>query len=164
MGVFTQENIVPPIHLIAVGRLREPHWKAAAESYAKRIKRGYDLVETLVRDGDASLSPADRVKVEGERILQVLKGNCMPVCLDENGEMLTSGAFAAFLRQSFDTARTPYFIIGGAYGLSEIVRTRAARTLSLGPMTFPHELARVLLLEQLYRADAIMHNRPYHHA
>ena len=154
---------MPQIHIIAVGRLREPHWKAAAEAYAKRLKHGYELIETVVRDGDATLSAADRTALEGDRIIQSLKGNLMPVCLDEHGETLTSALFARFLQQCFDTARTPCFIVGGAYGLSRPVKERAAKLLSLGPMTLPHELARVLLLEQLYRADSIMRGRPYHH-
>lgn len=158
---------MPPIHIIAVGRLREPHWKNAADAYAKRLKRGYALTETIIKDGDAALSPADRAAVEGERILQALggqSGGLTPVCLDENGETMSSVAFAALLRRWFDTAHTPCFIIGGAYGLSDAVRAKAVKTLSLSPMTFPHELARVLLLEQLYRADAILRNSPYHHA
>ena len=154
---------MPQIHIIAVGRLREPHWKTAAEFYAKRLKRGYDLVETVVRDGDSSLSATDRATVEGDRILQAMKGNLRTVCLDERGEAMTSVQFARFLRQSFDTASPPCFIVGGAYGLSPAVRDGAAKLMSFGPMTLPHELARVLLLEQLYRADAIMHGRPYHH-
>lgn len=151
------------IHIIAVGRLREPHWKNAAAAYGKRLQRGYVLTETVVRDGDASLTPAARIAAEGERILQSLKGNLMPVCLDETGDMLSSTAFADFLRRSFDAAHTPCFIVGGAYGLADAVRDRAVKTISFGPMTFPHELARVLLLEQLYRADSIMRGSPYHH-
>lgn len=155
---------MPQIHILAVGKLREPHWKNAAAAYADRLRRGYEFIETLVKDGDASLPAAERMEVEGERILQALKGNLTPVCLDERGKMLSSVEFAAFLRHSFDTAKTPCFIIGGAYGLSEKVKARASRLISLSPMTFPHELARVLLFEQLYRADAILHGRPYHHA
>lgn len=155
---------MPQIHILAVGKLREPHWKNAAAAYMNRLRRGYDLVETLIKDGDASLSPAERMEIEGERILQALKSGLTPVCLDERGKMFSSVEFAAFLRHSFDTAKTPCFIVGGAYGLSEKVKTRASRLISFSPMTFPHELARVLLFEQLYRADAILHNRPYHHA
>lgn len=155
---------MPQIHIIAIGRLREPHWQQAVEAYAKRLQRNYGLVASILKDGSSSLSARDRSAVEGERILQALKGNVMPVCLDERGEAMTSVRFAEFLRQSFDAAHTPCFIIGGAYGLSDAVRERAARLMSLGPMTLPHELARVVLFEQLYRADAIMHGRPYHHA
>ena len=155
---------MPQIQIIAVGRLREPHWKNAATTYITRLKRGYDIVETIIKDGEASLSPQARMAMEGERILQALKGNLLPVCLDEAGEMLSSVALAGFLRKSFESANTPCFIIGGAYGLSQAVLSRAQKKLSLSPMTFPHELARVLLFEQLYRADSIMHNRPYHHA
>lgn len=158
---------MPQIHMIVVGRLREPHWKAAAEAYAKRLKHSYALSETVIKDGDASLSAADRTALEGDRLMQTMKAALtpasLPVCLDEHGEALTSVAFARLLQRCFDAGQTPCFIIGGAYGLSRPVKERAAKLLSLGPMTFPHELARVLLLEQLYRADSIMRGRPYHH-
>lgn len=155
---------MPQIHIASVGRLREPHWKNAAETYIKRLRHGYDLIETVIKDGDSSLSAADRANLEGERLLQALKGNLKVVCLDERGGAMTSVQFARFLQQCFDTASMPCFVIGGAYGLSEAVKARADMLLSLGPMTFPHELARVLLLEQLYRADCIVRGRPYHHA
>lgn len=158
-----REPAMPQIHTIAVGRLRETHWRLAVETYAARLKRGYDLVETVIKDGDSSLAPHDRSALEGERILQALRSACMPVCLDERGETFSSVNFARFLRQTFNAARVPCFIIGGAYGLSDAVRERAAKLLSLGPMTLPHELARVVLYEQVYRADAILHGRPYHH-
>ncbi|MCC8193125.1 MAG: 23S rRNA (pseudouridine(1915)-N(3))-methyltransferase RlmH [Deltaproteobacteria bacterium] len=154
---------MPRIHIIAVGRLREPHWKEAAEAYRQRLKHSFDLTETIVRDGDASLDAGERTRIEGERILQSVKSACMLVCLDERGEATTSARFARFLQQAFDAARPPCFVIGGAYGLSEAVKERADKLLGLGPMTFPHELARVVLLEQLYRADSILRGRPYHH-
>ena len=154
---------MPQIQVIAVGRLREPYWKDAAEAYTKRLQRSHDLTETIVKDGDASLNAAERTAIEGERILQVLKPNALPICLDEHGKTMTSVQFAGFLQQAFDQARSPCFIIGGAYGLARPVKERAAHLLSLGSMTFPHELARVLLFEQLYRADSILRGRPYHH-
>ena len=155
---------MPQIQIIAVGRLREPHWKDAAAAYAKRLRHSYDLVETVIKDGDSSLAAADRTAIEGERIVQALQNNGKIICLDEHGAAQTSVAFSRFLRQCFDSASTPCFIIGGAYGLSQAVKDRADKLLSLSPMTFPHELARVLLFEQLYRADSILRGRPYHHA
>ena len=154
---------MPNIHILAVGRLREPYWKEAAEAYLKRLRHGYAVTETIVRDGDSALTPAERATIEGERILQTLKSTQTIICLDERGESMASTHFAHLLQQSFDTARTPCFVIGGAYGLSDTVKSRASRLLSFGPMTLPHELARVLLLEQLYRADSILRGRPYHH-
>ncbi|GHV52473.1 ribosomal RNA large subunit methyltransferase H [Deltaproteobacteria bacterium] len=151
------------MRIISVGTLREAHWKSAANVYAHRLKHAYQLEEIIVKDADASLPRDMRVHNEGERILKAMKDTMMPICLDEHGEMLSSVAFADFLRRLFDAAASPCFIIGGAYGLSDAVQKRARALLSLGPMTLPHELARVLLLEQLYRADAIMRNRPYHH-
>ena len=152
------------IRIISVGKLRVPHWKQAAMAYANRLHRGYALAETIIKDGDASLAPGERSAVEATRILQAIKGGEFVICLDETGDALSSETFATLLQNCFEGARTPCFIIGGAYGLTDTVRNKAARIISFGPMTFPHELARVLLLEQLYRADAIIHNRPYHHA
>lgn len=151
------------IHIIAVGRIRAPYWRAAAEEYQKRLGHVYRLEETIIKDGDASLAVKDRNAVEGERILAALASSDYPVRMDERGECMDSPAFSAFIGKLCDTGRVPCFIVGGAYGFSPAVAERVPKTISFGPMTFPHELARVLLLEQLYRADAIAKGSPYHH-
>ena len=88
----------------------------------------------------------------------------MVISLDRKGRLFTSRQLSSALKVWLETpGRTPCFVIGGAYGLSRDVVSRSDLTLSLGPMTLPHELARVVLLEQLYRADAILRNLPYHH-
>ncbi len=152
------------IALITVGRVRTPHWRAACAAYLLRLKHSFQVEELAVKDGDAALAPAERMALEGKRLLSVLKPNFFPVCLDEHGETMNSPEFAAFLDQLCQSPATPCFIIGGAYGLDASVLTASRRRISLGPMTFPHELAKVLLLEQLYRADSILRKRPYHHA
>ena len=154
---------MPQIRIIAVGKLRTPHWREAADAYMRRLRRGYDIIETIVKDGEASLAPAERCAAEAVRVLQAVKGCESLVCLDEIGEALSSESFAKRLQLCFETAHTPCFVVGGAYGLTNAVREKAKLILSFGPMTYPHELARVMLLEQLYRADAIIRNRPYHH-
>lgn len=101
---------------------------------------------------------------EGQRILGALASNDVLLVLDEHGDSLTSPQLAQLL-QKLDTSAggSPCFVVGGAYGLDASVLEKARRCISLSPMTLPHELARVVLLEQLYRADCILRKSPYHH-
>ena len=117
-----------------------------------------------MRDGDAALPPDRRNSLEGRRILEALAPQDVPLVLDERGLSLTSPQLAALLGQLDQEARgRACFIVGGAWGLDEAVRGRAYRLISLSAMTLPHELARVVLLEQLYRAECILRKVPYHH-
>lgn len=157
--------MLKPLRLIAVGRLKSPFWKDAAAQYVKRLSHWRALTETQLKDGDPALPAERRNEQEGRAILAALTPRDIPVCLDERGELLTSRAFARLLETlSANAGRAPCFIIGGAYGLDRAVLAAARHTLALGPLTLPHELARVVLLEQLYRAEAILRNVPYHHA
>ena len=150
--------------MICVGRIKTPFWKEAAAHYAGRIARRRPLELTEVRDGDAALPVGKRNAVEGKRLLESLQPQDVPIVLDERGATLTSPQLARWLRELDDSGRgRPCFLVGGAWGLDEEVRRRAWKCLSLSAMTFPHELARVMLLEQLYRADCILCNVPYHH-
>jgi 23S rRNA (pseudouridine1915-N3)-methyltransferase len=120
------------------------------------------LEEAAVKDGDAGLSPAERREQEGERILGRIRPADVVFCLDETGGEKTSAEFAALVRGLHDAGRIPCFVVGGPDGLAPRVPAAAEHVLSLGRMTLPHELARVLLLEQLYRAENIIRNTPYH--
>jgi len=150
------------LRIIAVGALRSPHWKAAATHYLERLKAWRRIQEHVIKDADAGLPEAERVRREGQRLLQAVRADDFLICLDERGKSMPSRAFAAFLDE-ISASRTPCFALGGPFGLAEELRSRARFTLSLGPMTLPHELARVLLLEQVYRAEAILRKTPYHH-
>ncbi len=153
------------VSLIVVGKLRETFWAQAADHFTSRLSRTMRVREIIVKDGNSRLSPADRNVEEGERILAALSPTDIPIALDEHGTLRTSVEFARFLDdQTLDGNRTPCFLVGGAFGLSPAVRAACRHTFSLSPMTFTHEMARVLLLEQLYRADAILRGSPYHHA
>jgi len=152
------------LRIIAVGALRSPHWKAAAAQYLERLKPWRHIHEHVVKDADAGLPEAERTRLEGQRLLQAVRTEDYLICLDERGKSMPSPLFAAFLDEvSANAARTPCFVLGGPFGLAETVRSRARVVLSLGPMTLPHELARVLLLEQVYRAESILRKTPYHH-
>ncbi len=150
--------------MLCVGKIKTPFWRDAASHYAGRIARWRPLEQTEVRDGDAALPVEQRNALEGRRLLESLQPQDVPIVLDERGGAFTSPELARSLRQIDESGRgRPCFIVGGAYGLDEEVRRRAWKCLSLSAMTFPHELARVLLLEQLYRAECILRNVPYHH-
>ncbi len=153
-----------PLRILAVGRLRTPFWKEAADYYRNRLARWRRVMETCLRDADPSLSPADRRAGESRAILDALTPSDIPVCLDERGKCRTSREFAALLfGLSEDVNRVPCFIVGGAFGCDDSVRRTARHLVAFGPLTLPHELARVVLLEQLYRAESILRNIPYHH-
>lgn len=151
------------IRLLAVGRLKTPHFKAAAEHYAKRISHTARFEEQNVKDADPDLPIAERKDREGKGLAKLLRPNDVLVCMDEHGKHLTSREFATFIERCSESGRTPCFIVGGAYGLSPEILAQAKHTICLSAMTFPHELARVVLLEQIYRAENILSNTGYHH-
>jgi 23S rRNA (pseudouridine1915-N3)-methyltransferase len=108
------------------------------------------------------VSPADTKRREGERLLERVPAGALLIACDERGDRLTSSEFAGLLVQARDAARDVAFIVGGAFGLDDAVRGAAARSLQLAPWTLPHELARLVLAEQLYRAGTIARGEPYH--
>ncbi len=153
-----------PLRLLHVGALKTPHWKDAAAHYLQRLQHWRTVQQTIVKDGNSALPPAERNKWEGQKLIEAIKPHEYIICLDERGQSFTSKDFAKFLeKNSENITRPPCFIIGGAFGLDPMVREKSHYLLSLGPMTLPHELARVVLLEQLYRAEAIVRGVPYHH-
>lgn len=144
--------------------MKIPFWKEAAAHYRERLARWRRLDCTEIRDGDAALPVDKRNALEGRRILEALGPQDIPLILDERGQELDSPGLAALLhRMDQEAAGRACFIVGGAFGLDQAVRDRARRMLRLSAMTLPHELARVVLLEQLYRAECILRNVPYHH-
>ena len=140
-----------------MGRVKTAFWSEACAEYEKRIARFRPFTITEVRDADQSLPVEKRNAAEGERLIAAL-------VLDERGKDFTSPSLAKYLAGLDQAARgTPAFIIGGPFGLTDDVRRRAALLLRLSAMTFPHELARAVLLEQIYRTECIRRGIPYHH-
>jgi 23S rRNA (pseudouridine1915-N3)-methyltransferase len=137
--------------IIAIGKVRKTWVQEGIELYRKRLP-GLTIVE--LRDGNP--------EKEAESIRQTLRSDEWPVMLMEQGETLTSISFSERLR-SLGSQRLA-FVIGGADGLTAELKALAHWKLSLSPMTFPHELARLLLIEQLFRAQAIQQGSPYHRA
>ncbi|MCR4666499.1 MAG: 23S rRNA (pseudouridine(1915)-N(3))-methyltransferase RlmH [Desulfovibrio sp.] len=153
-----------PLRLIVVGKLKHHFILEGCELYLKRIRHWRTPNVVTVRDGDPSFPLEKRLKQEGEQILGALSPNDEAIVLDERGKSMSSVALANLLGTYDTLGKSPCFIIGGPYGLDESVRARANRLLSLSAMTLPHELARLMLCEQLYRAECIRRNVPYHHA
>ncbi|EPR37515.1 Ribosomal RNA large subunit methyltransferase H [Desulfovibrio sp. X2] len=152
------------ITVIAVGRLKTSWWKEAAAHYEKLVSRHFRIEAVELKDAPAKLPPEERVRLEGEAILARLPERSAVVCLDERGRTMPSVGFADFLRDVVEGGEEPVFVLGGPYGLAEAVRARARGLLALGPMTLPHELARVVLYEQIWRAVSIWRGIPYHNA
>jgi 23S rRNA (pseudouridine1915-N3)-methyltransferase len=147
----------------AVGKPRDRHLAAAIDEYESRAGRYWPLVVAEVREASGrGVSPADARRREGERLIERLPDGAIVVACDERGDRLTSPEFASLLTTARDAARDVAFVVGGAYGLDDAVRRAASRSLQLAPWTLPHELARLVLAEQLYRAGTIARGEPYH--
>lgn len=146
------------MRLIAIGRLRDGPEAALFARYAARIRPRLDVTELAEARG----SPAEIKRREGAALLAALPAGAWAVALDQAGTQHPSAAFATLLERWLAEQRPLCFLIGGAEGLDAAVIERADHLLSLGAMTWPHLLARVMLAEQIYRARAITAGHPYH--
>ena len=147
----------------AVGKPRDRHLAAAIQEYETRAARYWPLAVIEVREASAKgTSAAETRRREGERLVERLPEGALVLACDERGDRLTSPEFATLLIGARDAARDVAFVVGGAYGLDDVVRRAAARALQLAPWTLPHELARLVLAEQMYRAGTIARGEPYH--
>lgn len=156
------------ITVIGVGRLKEKYWQAAIDEYSKRLSKyvKLDIIEVPDEKAPENLSAAEEEivkKNEGERILKNIRDGAYVIALAINGKMLDSEELSEFLNERMVRgAGHIVFVIGGSLGLSPEVLDRADYKLSFSKMTFPHQMMRVILLEQFYRAVKIMKNEPYH--
>src|ERR1700760_901273 len=144
------------MRLIAIGRLRKGPEAELFAQYAERLHPKLAVIE--LPDGRGA--PAEIKRRESEAILAALPASAHAVALDLGGRPITSEEFAALLERWEAPGRTPHFMIGGADGLDAPVIARADHVLSLGSLTWPHMLVRVMLAEQLYRAQAIRSGHP----
>ena len=146
-----------------VGKPRDRHLAAAIEEYETRAARYWPLSVVEAREASGrGVSADDAREKEGVRLLERVPDGALLIVCDERGERLTSAAFAHLLISSRDAARDVAFVVGGAFGHSDRVRSAASRTIQMAPWTLPHEMARLVLAEQLYRAGTIMRGEPYH--
>lgn len=152
------------IKIVAVGKLREEYWKGAMAEYLKRLGHYADVTvtELYARDPAACEGPAIARMIEGRDILKAV-GDDYCILLDIQGTQRSSEELSKRIEQFMVGGQGAItFIVGGATGVSPDVRERANETLSFGPITLPHNLARVVLAEQVYRAFTIMRGEPYH--
>ncbi len=144
------------ISLISVGKIKTSWIKDGCELFADRLSHSCDFSERILSSGEA--------KGEHERIAEALEKTLGTiVLLDELGEEMTSKEFAQWIGKKRDTGETLTFVIGGAYGVDERIRKSAKKIIAISRMTLPHELCKLMFLEQLYRAHTILEGRGYHH-
>ena len=156
------------ILIIAVGKIKEKYLQEGIAEYTKRL-RPYvriTIIEIPEEKRAENLSPSQQGLAkdgEGARILAAIPHDTQTIALDPNGERWSSGNLADHIHEREISGRNNLcFMIGGDLGLSDLVLTRSNIRLSLSPMTFTHQMARLILLEQLYRASKINHREPYH--
>lgn len=148
---------------IAIDKVRYRPWRDAADEYLKRIKRyGVRVTELELKPPRGKRSDADQRRAEGELLAAALPDGALSVVLDERGRQLDSPSLAAWIGERRDLGQPLAFVVGGTNGHAEPIRKRASLLLSLSAMTLPHELARVVLYEQIYRAFTILAGEPYH--
>ena len=148
---------MPMITILAVGKKTDGDLINAIESYQKRLRAPFNVkwlsIPYSAKDGVAARQD------ESERLLTHIKPSDYVILLDERGQQMASPEFSQALSCRGDTI----IIIGGAYGVNDELRQRADRMVSLSKMVFPHQLVRLILIEQIYRAQAIYNHHPYHH-
>ena len=155
------------LHFWSVGKPHESHVKEGVELFTKRISHYYPVEWNIIPmpKNSAMLSEMDLKEKEGETILGFLRKEDYLVLLDERGKLIGSEELSKFiLTRANESVKNLVFLIGGAYGVSEAVMQRANYKWSLSPLVFPHQLVRLVLAEQVYRACTITRNEKYHHS
>lgn len=156
------------IAIIAVGKLKEKYLKQGIEEYLKRMGAyaKVDITEVADEKAPENMSEAEMEEVkrkEGERILSKIGQDTYVITLEINGKMLSSGQLAAKMDELATYGKSKIaFVIGGSLGISEAVQKRSDLALSFSKLTFPHQMMRLILLEQVYRGFRIMRGEPYH--
>lgn len=154
------------IHFWTIGKDHEPYVHAGISDFTRRINNYFPASWKIIPSiRNASLHAEDDLKKkEGAIILKMLNARDYLVTLDENGRPFNSLQLSSFMQQRVnDSARNLIFLIGGAYGLDALVLKRANHIWSLSQLTFPHQLVRLILAEQIYRACTILRHEKYHH-
>ena len=151
------------VSVLTVGKPRQPALAEVIHDYETRAARYWtlDIIEVKEESAKAIL-PAQVKDREAERLLDRMPADAQVVACDPGGESMTSEAFAGWMASLRDRAHNVAFVVGGAYGIGDSLRARADRRISLAPWTLPHEIARLVLVEQLYRAGSMSRGEPYH--
>jgi len=154
------------IQFWSVGKAHEAYIKPGVDAFTERVSNYYPVQWNIIPTpkNAGAMSEADLKKKEAEIILAALSKDDYLVALDERGKLITSEQLAVFIQQrANESTRQLIFLIGGAFGLHESVLQRAGYRWSLSLLTFPHQLVRLILAEQVYRACSIQRNEKYHH-
>jgi 23S rRNA (pseudouridine1915-N3)-methyltransferase len=150
-----------PLHIFAVGKKHESWVAEGIERYQKRLKSPFSIEWILLPH--SSLEGLAARQEESQRILSRVTGYDYVVLLDERGKLLDSRELSQFLEQRLNSSQKVAIIIGGAFGVTEEIRMKANLVWSFSPLVFPHQLVRLMTVEQVYRAQEIARNGAYHH-
>lgn len=151
--------------LTAIGKTSESYLREGIDKYVSRLAHYVPFELRILPDVKAKgLTESRQKQLEGEMLLSQLRPGDVMVLLDERGKEFTSRSFADYLHNKMvNVAQNVFFVIGGPYGFSEEVYARANDKISLSKMTFSHEMVRLFMVEQIYRAMTILRGEPYHH-
>jgi 23S rRNA (pseudouridine1915-N3)-methyltransferase len=149
------------ISFVGVGKLR-PYYRDACDDYARRLKRYLTLNEYEVKEASRAPTPAAQLAEEAKRLDARIPRDATVVALSRGGAQWSSQDLAQQLDRWLLGARPVALVLGGSHGLDPALLSRAAHRWSLGPLTLPHELARVVVFEQMYRGFTILRGEPYH--
>jgi len=149
------------LRIVSVGKKHETWTEQGIERYQTRLKKPFDAEWVLIPQSGFD-GPSAR-RDESERILSRLSPSDFVILLDERGKTFDSPALSKLLEEPLNRSQLVVLIIGGAYGVDDSVHERANVVWSLSPLVFPHQLVRLVLIEQLYRAQEIANGHPYHH-
>ncbi len=155
------------IHFYSIGKNHEAYVKAGIDDFTKRISNYFPVEWNIIPPvkNAGTIAESDLKKKEAKVVLNLLQKDDYLVLLDERGKSFTSEKLAEFMQQrANDSTKNLIFLIGGAFGVDETVAKRANFTWSLSQLVFPHQLVRLILAEQVYRACTILRNEKYHHS
>ena len=164
MGRCTPGALELRVRVVSVGRDRSGWFEPAVQGYAERLQHYTRLELVELPEARGRRSGESARAAEAKAILDLRRPGELLVALDERGEVLDTAAFARLLEEAQNRSQDLLFVVGGDEGLDAAVRAAAGRTLSLSALTFPHRLARLVLVEQLYRGFSLLRGEPYHRA
>lgn len=168
MKALEGEKKMQAVTIVCVGKLKEGYWRDAAVEYQKRLSAfcrlsTVEIEEERLPQNPSAAQIAAGLEAEGRRILSKIAADSFVVALCIEGKLQSSEELAGMLDQAAVSGKSDViFVIGGSFGLSQAVKERADRRMSMSRMTFPHQLARVVLLEQVYRGYQILSGGKYH--
>ncbi len=150
-----------PIRIIAIGKKHESWIAEGIQRYQKRLKQPFNVEWVILPH--SSLTDVTAQQEESQRILLRLNANDYVILLDERGESVDSGKLSKLILKILEASKNLVIVIGGAYGVDDTILKRANFVWSLSELVFPHQLVRLILIEQLYRSQEIAAGNPYHH-